>query len=158
MALRKACYGSTDYLGRYADEYTATPGDEAKWIGMMLEHPRVFCIGAFSEGMLLGVVWTIPQALPKMAHRALIGIGVDESARGMGVGRALMEDLVENSKRTDLVQLELEVAPGNKPAVKLYESLGFRKVGSMPRAMRLRDGSFLDLDDMVLDLRPQASR
>jgi GNAT superfamily N-acetyltransferase len=49
------------------------------------------------------------------------GIGVAKSERGKGVGRALMESVLDNAPST----VELEVIEQNERAIKLYESLAF---------------------------------
>lgn len=51
------------------------------------------------------------------------GIGVVPEERGNGVGRALMESVLELAPPTVL----LEVIEANEPAIKLYESLGFER-------------------------------
>ncbi|HST14013.1 MAG TPA: GNAT family N-acetyltransferase [Gaiellaceae bacterium] len=51
------------------------------------------------------------------------GIGVVPEQRRNGVGRALMEAVLELAPPTVL----LEVIEANEPAIKLYESLGFEK-------------------------------
>lgn len=45
--------------------------------------------------------------------------------RGQGVGRALMEHLLEEARARKLAQLQLEVLTNNTPALQLYQSLGF---------------------------------
>lgn len=51
------------------------------------------------------------------------GIGVVPEQRGKGVGRALMEAVLELAPPT----VTLEVIEANEPAIRLYESLGFEK-------------------------------
>jgi hypothetical protein len=51
------------------------------------------------------------------------GIGVVPEQRRHGIGRALMEAVLELAPPTVL----LEVIDANEPAIKLYESLGFEK-------------------------------
>lgn len=51
------------------------------------------------------------------------GIAVVPEQRGNGIGRALMEAVLELAPPTVL----LEVIDANEPAIKLYESLGFAK-------------------------------
>jgi GNAT superfamily N-acetyltransferase len=49
------------------------------------------------------------------------GLGVVPASRGRGLGRRLMEALLEDAPPT----VQLEVIEGNQPAVGLYERLGF---------------------------------
>ena len=51
----------------------------------------------------------------------IAGVGVVKEHRGEGVGRALMESVLDNAPST----VVLEVIEQNERAIKLYESLGF---------------------------------
>ncbi|TMU57243.1 GNAT family N-acetyltransferase [Flagellimonas algicola] len=51
---------------------------------------------------------------------------VDENARGKGIGRKLMEKLLEISKEKELAELLLFTGHHRLPAMALYESLGFK--------------------------------
>jgi len=50
-----------------------------------------------------------------------------ESARGRGVGRALMDAAKEHAIQTGACAIELATAHSNLPAQRLYESLGYVK-------------------------------
>jgi ribosomal protein S18 acetylase RimI-like enzyme len=55
-----------------------------------------------------------------------LSIGVSPGQRGRGVGRALLEALIEAA--ASYGRLSLSVEPENR-AAELYRSLGFQKVG-----------------------------
>ena len=50
---------------------------------------------------------------------------VDERYRGLGVGRALLEELITRLAMKGADEIYLEVDPKNEAAVRLYSSLGF---------------------------------
>ncbi|MBQ4153979.1 MAG: ribosomal protein S18-alanine N-acetyltransferase [Clostridia bacterium] len=56
-------------------------------------------------------------------------IGVMPLHRRKGVGKKLLEALIEFSNDSNLAFLSLEVRPSNLPAIKLYESFGFVSEG-----------------------------
>lgn len=56
---------------------------------------------------------------------------VAAGARGRGVGRALMEALIAESRRGGFHTLLARIAEGNPASVKLHEALGFRTIGVM---------------------------
>ena len=56
-------------------------------------------------------------------------IAVTKEARGRGIGKALIETLVNFSKEKSLAFISLEVRESNYSAIALYESEGFEKVG-----------------------------
>jgi ribosomal protein S18 acetylase RimI-like enzyme len=57
-----------------------------------------------------------------------LSIAVVPSRRGKGLGRELLSALLIRAREDGFTALALSVEPDN-PALKLYEKLGFRKVG-----------------------------
>ena len=57
-----------------------------------------------------------------------LGIGIREEHRSQGIGRRLLNQLIEIAKKNGFKALSLSVDPGNF-ARYLYESEGFEKVG-----------------------------
>jgi len=65
-------------------------------------------------------------------HRAWIGgMGVLPRFRKQGVGRRLMEYLINKARAHNLSKIQLEVLSQNKPAQRLYQSIGFRTKRSL---------------------------
>ncbi len=60
-------------------------------------------------------------------------VAVFPQARRRGVGRLLVQSLVQWLREHEGVFLTLEVRPSNEPAISLYGSLGFEEVGRRPR-------------------------
>lgn len=54
-----------------------------------------------------------------------LGIVIDPSAQGRGLGRCLMSVLHAAARERGASQIRLKVYPENKPAVELYKSLGY---------------------------------
>lgn len=77
---------------------------------------------------------------------AAVSVYVTAAARGAGVGRALLEALVEVSEEADLWTLEAGIFPENEASLRLAEAAGFRVVGTRERLGRLGD----DWRDVVL--------
>jgi ribosomal protein S18 acetylase RimI-like enzyme len=87
-----------------------------------------------------------------LRHTGVLGIVVLDGFRGMGIGEALMKEVLRKARRIGVWLVELEVVSGNAPAVHLYEKMGFRKVGVIPNKL-LRDGKNKDMVVMYADLR-----
>ena len=58
---------------------------------------------------------------------------VAESARGQGVGRALMDELIARSERAGIWTLEAGLFPENTASLALHLAVGFRIVGVRER-------------------------
>jgi ribosomal protein S18 acetylase RimI-like enzyme len=67
---------------------------------------------------------------------------VDESMRGSGLGRALVEAALERARRRGCARIELDANEANEPALRLYRSVGFGSwsdaAGGNDLFMRLR--------------------
>ena len=63
----------------------------------------------------------------------ITNIAVKESFRKQGFGRMLMEALLEEAKKLEIVAMTLEVRVSNISAVTLYEKMGFKSVGVRPK-------------------------
>ncbi len=87
----------------------------------------------------------------KESHRAMIGVVLVKSMRGIGIGRVLMKETMDLSKERmrGLESFDLSVLDYNEAAQALYRSLGFVEVGCIPDAMK-EDGEYSDEILMVL--------
>jgi [ribosomal protein S18]-alanine N-acetyltransferase len=66
-------------------------------------------------------------------------IAVAAEARGRGVGRALLAELLVEAERRGVRELFLEVRADNPVARALYESVGFSEIGVRPRYYQPED-------------------
>jgi ribosomal protein S18 acetylase RimI-like enzyme len=112
-----------------------------------------FTLGAWQGERLVGAISCERDLRSKVNHIGhLIGIMVSADLQSRGIGRALLEACVaEAGSACGLVMLTLTVTTGNVPAVRLYETAGFRRCGRLERAICV-DGIYHAKDQMVLDL------
>ena len=71
--------------------------------------------------------------------------------RGTGVGRRLLDHVIAHA-RTQVQQVHLAVTAPNAAGIGLYESLGFVRYGTEPRALKVGD-RYLDEHLMVLQFQ-----
>jgi phosphinothricin acetyltransferase len=74
---------------------------------------------------------------------AEVSVYVGERGRGRGVGRALLEALVEASERNGIWTLQAGVFPENAASLRLHLRCGFREVGRRERIGKL-NGAWRD--------------
>lgn len=107
------------------------------WFRARLVNATVF--GAFRDGELVGVGGFAVQPGQQMAHKGLLwGMYVRGSARGMGIGRALVQRVLDHAQGK-VEQMVLTLVDGNTAAQNLYAALGFVTYAVEPDALK-RDG------------------
>lgn len=140
-------------LARHPCAFAASPEEECGHslaeVAARLERAPVF--GAFDGTRLVGVAGFAIPARAKKRHKGVLwGVYVREGARGRGLGRALVQAVIEHA-RAHVVQLHATVVTTNQPALRLYRSLGFSTYGLEPRGLACA-GQYFDQELMVLML------
>lgn len=100
--------------------------------------------GENGQELVIGVAGLNIMPPPRERHVGRIGIFVHRDYQNMGVGRALMETLLDLADNwLMLVRVELTVFTDNERAIHLYQSLGFEREGLM-RCTTIRGGAYVD--------------
>jgi len=88
---------------------------------------------------------SLNQFNPRKAyeHVADFSVYVEREWRGKGVGRRLLDRLIELAREIGYHKMVLSTFPFNEPGVALYERLGFRRVG-VYREQGMLDGKWVD--------------
>lgn len=104
------------------------------------ERGRRLILAAFDDGELVGTVQVILALPPNQPHRGEIAkLLVRRSARRRGIARLLM-DRAENEARAEgKTLLVLDTVTGD-PAERLYETMGWSRVGVIPNFALYPDG------------------
>lgn len=138
--------GETPFLGAYPEERESlTIEQEQGFLQRMLDAEGELSLVAEVDGHLAGNCQVTFSSRLKMRHRGRIAIGLRRAYWNLGLGTAMMRELIDVARRREgVIQLELECIEGNSRARALYEKLGFRIVGVMPNAIRLKDGTLLN--------------
>ncbi len=129
---------AADYLKRAIDPANALcaigPGDALYGVVGLKTTKTSFLSGGFDQ---LRAVYGTPGAiwrgllLSVLEHRCPPGaqhiecIVVTESARGLGVGTALLDAVIANARQDGAAAVSLEVVNTNANARRLYERIGF---------------------------------
>jgi len=113
-----------------------------------------FTLGAWLGERLVGAISCERDPRRKVRHMGhIVGTMVAADQQGQGIGRGLLEALLQRARADDELQLlTLSVTAVNAAAVRLYQSAGFTRYGTLPRAIRVAD-RYLDKDLMLKALR-----
>ncbi len=148
----KTVTGETRFLMCEADEIQYTEEGERAFIKHYNDAKDSLLLLAFVDGEYAGnCSFARKGGTRRTAHRAGIGIALYQKFTGMGIGRVMLNKLLEEIKSAGFEQAVLTVIEGNTRAYKLYQSLGFVECGRMPKASKYDDGTYADDIFMVLD-------
>lgn len=143
---QKETSGETPYLVVTPEEIDWTAEEQAGRIERWNAAPDKLRLIAEVDGELAGaaiVYGAGPQN--RLRHRCSLDVTLYRSFWGVGIGTALLGELLDAARAAGYEQAELDVASANAPAIALYRKLGFETVGTIPHGLKYRDGSYGDL-------------
>ena len=118
------------------DTYAYDPrwsSDEAR--GVWVEAPPGRTVVACDGPSVLGTAKMGPNRPGPGSHVATASFMVAADARGRGVGRALGEYALSWAREQGYAAMQLNaVVESNESAVRLWQALGFRIIGTVPEA------------------------
>ena len=116
VALETACFES-DRISRRQFNYLLKKGNASILVADL-------------DGMLAGDLVLLYSRATSVAR--LYSIAVDERMRGKGIARTLMQAAEREAWDHQRAYLRLEVRKDNHAAIRLYQSLGYRRLGEHP--------------------------
>ena len=105
------------------------------WDKGHLPAPRL--VATFDERIIGWAALNPVSKRPVYSGVAEVSVYVDQDARGKGVGRALLESLIDASERSGFWTLQASIFPENTASVRLHEGCDFRIVGTRERIGQL---------------------
>lgn len=103
---------------------------------------------AEGEGRIFGLYILHPNNVGRCGHIANCSYAVDEAARGMGIGEGLVVHSLNTAKALGFRIMQYNaVVKTNLGALRLYEKLGFTRLGVIPGGFRM-DGGYEDIVPM----------
>jgi ribosomal-protein-alanine acetyltransferase len=127
IRIRRARRGDLDALVALENGVFTSDRMSRRQLRHHLQNPHAEILVAARGGDVIAAA----VAFFHSSHRSarLYSIAVAPSARGIGLGERLLSAIerVSRSRRRDAIRLE--VRADNKPAQRLYERLGYRRIG-----------------------------
>jgi ribosomal-protein-alanine N-acetyltransferase len=95
--------------------------------------------GVFRDCVRVGYLCRVVESGGEVAGYGIMSFGAGEAhvlnicirhdLRGFGVGRKLMDYLLDRAREEYMQDVFLEVRPSNTAAIAMYESMGFERIG-----------------------------
>ena len=134
----------SDFLQFMPGEFTKTVEQEREYLRERLANDSCLQVALEVDGELVGLGGAWSTEYRRFAHHAELGLTVRKVYWGLGIGRNLMEFIVEWGRQRGLHKIYLRVFAHNLRAVKLYLAMGFVEEGRLKEDLLRRDGSYGD--------------
>lgn len=142
----------TDFLMREPGEFEMTLEQETAFLGEMKNAPNQLMLIAEVEGRIVGSTSAHIGRRRRICHAAGLGICITKPYWGIGLGRAMMAEIIGWLKSQQVEKVNLEVDTTNMRAISLYLRTGFTVEGTQKHQRRMADGSYRDSYWMTLFL------
>lgn len=102
---------------------------------------------------VVGLYILHPNNVGRCGHIANASFAVKPGLRGMGIGEKLVRDCLAQGRALGFRILQFNaVVAANERANRLYEKLGFRRVGTIPGGFRMKSGDYADIHVYYIEL------
>ena len=165
--IREAVPGDAEALVQLAREVGSEPegwlistrdwrgsGEERRYLRSLRRSRDAAVFVAEAEAGIVGRLSVGRDPHPASSHVADLGLMVAKSHRRLGIGRALLERAAEWARGAEVTKLELHVFPHNEPALRLYDTFGFRREGYRRGHYRRTEDELVDAILMAYDVPP----
>ncbi len=133
-------------MNHTADHWAAYPLEkEIEVLELFSKAENKFMISAFAQdGRIVGGIGCMGVERSRfLTHNARIGMGIRTAYQNRGLGTLLLRTVMFEAPKLGFKRLELTVRAFNEPGIKLYEKLGFRRVGRLS-GVAFIDGEYCD--------------
>ena len=111
--------------------------------GRVFFEAQSYCGVAVNDGKVVGMYILHPNNIGRCGHIANASYAVDSKLRGLHIGESLVSDCLRQAKRLGFGVMQFNaVVESNVHARHLYERLGFKQLGTIPKGFRMKDGSY----------------
>lgn len=133
------------YLITEIEEFSQTVEGQYKWIeAKQLNKREVIFVAEIQDEVVGWIVFQSPSRI-RMAHTGSLGMMVLPDYRHRGVGKALLNALLEWAIENPLIEkVCLGVFSTNENAIKLYKNMGFKEEGRKVREIKLNRNEYID--------------
>ena len=145
-----------DIWNEVVDEGIAFPQEELldDKTGEEFFSSQSYCgVAADESGNVVGLYILHPNNVGRCGHICNASYAVSSSCRGQHIGEKLVRDCIHKAKEIGFQILQFNaVVETNIHARHLYEKIGFRQLGVIPKGFRMKDGHFENICPYYIEL------
>lgn len=114
-----------DAIETLLPQLSSTARFDAERVMSLLDAQNTDLYVARDSRRIVGMATLATAPLVTGWHGSVEDVVVDQSARGQGIARLLLEAIIDEAQRRGLTTLDLTSRPSRESALRLYESVGF---------------------------------
>lgn len=142
--------GESDNLLFGKDEFRLTLEQESEYIKNINENANSIMLLGVMENDIVSISLITSFSRKRIAHNCDLSISVKKDYWNVGIGNAMMKELIKFGNESDTIRnISLGVKANNFYAIKLYEKFGFKKVGEHKNFFNI-NGKYDD--EILMDL------
>lgn len=117
---------------------------KAEAFQLWMKHPKATYV-AYTSDEIVGTYYIKPNQPGFGSHVCNAGYMVASKARGQGIGRAICKHSLDQARQLGFKAMQYNlVVCTNRGAIKLWQDLGFKIIGTLPKAFNHREKGFVD--------------
>ncbi len=130
------------------EDGVAFPGldlfDTSSFKEYLLQQSKVTCM--YDNDILLGYYIVHPNNIGRCSHVANASYVMLKASRGKHLGKSLVKQSLIDAKHLGFKGMQYNaVVASNENALHIYDSLGFIRVGIIPKGFLLKNGTYSDM-------------
>ena len=108
---------------------------------------------AVSGDEVVGLYILHPNNIGRCGHISNASYAVKQGCMGRGIGEKLVRDCIKTGAELGFRLLQFNaVVATNTPAIRLYDKLGFHRLGRIPKGFLLKNGTYEDIILFYIEL------
>lgn len=147
-----AISGESDFLSFGPGEFELGEAEEAETLRKFRDtQNQLYLLGLVGDSIVSTLSFSAGHR-PRLRHSGGFGMSVRKPYWGLGIGSIMLDTLLTWAGATQTItKVDLRVRVDNQRAIRLYESRGFVREGTLRKEIYL-DGQYYDLYFMGLEL------
>jgi RimJ/RimL family protein N-acetyltransferase len=147
-----AISGESDFLSFGPGEFELGEAEEEEVLRKHRDtENHLYLLGLVGDSIVSTLSFSAGHR-PRLRHSGGFGMSVRKPCWGLGIGSCMLDTLLAWARETQFIRkIDLRVRVDNRRAIRLYESRGFVREGTLRKEIFL-DGQYYDLYFMGLEL------
>ncbi|RHW32444.1 GNAT family N-acetyltransferase [Neobacillus notoginsengisoli] len=141
LTYTKEILADSPHLITTPEELTQTEDQQEAWLTNIVEDANKLALVAELDEVIIGFLDFHNGNRIRNRHQGSFGMSVKREYRNNGVGKALLETMLEWASENETIEkVSLEVFSDNFGAIALYKKAGFEMEGIKRKAVKTEDG------------------